>query len=196
MSGVRPVLRRLRGARRGIAATEFALLAPAMILLITGTVEVAHYLMVKISLEGAVARAARESVARLDLGDDQRDAAMRARITDLMSPHLIAPGGALTIETTVYKSFGTAYPEAYEDLNDNGVYDEGEPFDDRNHNGKRDLDVPVAGKMGDVGDVVAYKVVFPVAPYFDFLKPVFGEKMDLSTYAVARNEPEKGAITP
>jgi hypothetical protein len=180
--------------RRGSAIVEFAVLAPVMILLISGTIESAHIFMVKIALQGAVETAARESVVNLTISEDARDAKMRARIASLMSPHHVAPGGTLTIDTRVYRTLGSAYPEAFEDSNSNGTYDEGESFDDRNHNGVRDLATAVTGKMGDVGDVVAYEVTFPIVPYFSFLSPIFGEQLNLTTATVSRNEPEKGVV--
>ncbi len=177
---------------RGVTAVEFAMLAPVMILLITGSIEAGHYMMVKTALEGAVATASRESIANLVLDEDTRDGRMRARIKHLMSPYQTAPGHQISIETKVYREIGDSYPEAYEDLNDNGVYDEGEPFDDRNRNGVRDMNVPVEGRLGDVGDVIRYRVVYPTAPYFSLLTPIFGERIDLTTNIVSRNEPEKG----
>ena len=181
---------------RGVSAVEFAMLAPAMIVLIAGAIEASHFMMVKISLEGAVSTAARESAAKLTLSDDARDAEMRARITSLMAPHKPAPGKDISISTTVYRSFGDSYPEAYEDLNGNGVYDVGEPFNDRDKSGFRSLDAPVTGKMGDVGDVIAYHVVHPTAPYFAFLVPLFGQQINLTVSTVVRNEPERGIVTP
>ena len=192
----RALLSRLRRDRRGTSATEFAILAPAMIILLAGSIEASHFVMVKVALEGSVSTAAREAVAKVNLSDEARDAQMRARITSLMAPHKPAPGKTISISTTVYRSFGNSYPEGYTDDNGNGLYDEGEPFDDRNKNGVRDTDVPVAGKMGDVGDVVAYHVVFPTAPYFAFLTPVFGKEIGLTSSTVARNEPEKAVVTP
>jgi hypothetical protein len=64
------------------------------------------------------------------------------------------------------------------------------------HNGVRDVATPVAGKMGDVGDVVAYQVTYPVALYFPFLSPIFGETRDITTATVARNEPERSGSGP
>jgi len=178
----------------GVAAIEFAMLAPVLILLLMGAIESSHYVMVKIALDGAVATAAREGVAQLNLSEDERDAKMRARIASLMSGHKPAPNETVTISTTVYRKFGDSYPEGFEDLNGNGVYDPSEPYDDRNRNGSRDTSSAVAGKMGDVGDVVAYRVVYPTAPYFDMMKPIFGDKIDLTTSTVARNEPERGVV--
>lgn len=190
------MLSALRRDRRGVAATEFAVLAPVMILLITATVEAAHIQMVQTSLEGAVATAARESVARMSLSDDERDTLMRERISTLMSSIPVASGRSLEISTQAYRTMGSAYPEAFEDANGNEVYDEGELFTDRNHNGVRDVATPVAGKMGDVGDVVAYQVTYPVALYFPFLSPIFGETRDITTATVARNEPERSGSGP
>lgn len=186
------MFRKLRSDARGVSAVEFAMLAPVMIMLITGTIEAGHYMMVKTALEGAVNTAARDSIARLTLDQDSRDARMRARIADLMSPYQTAEGHSLSIATTVYKTVGDSYPEAYEDLNENGVYDEGEPFHDRNGNGVRDNSVPVEGKLGDVGDVVRFTVVYPIEPYFALMRPIFGGRMDMKTSIVTRNEPEKG----
>lgn len=186
----------LARCQKGVTVVEFAMLAPAMIVLIAGSIEAAHFLMVKIALEGALSTAARESIAKLNMTDDARDQAMRDRIGALMMPHHVAQGHNMVIETKVYRSFGSSYPEAFQDVNGNGAYDPGEPFDDRNRNGVRDTDAQVTGKMGGVGDVVSYRVTFPTAPYFNFLSPLFGSRIDLISTNVARNEPEAEAVIP
>jgi hypothetical protein len=173
---------------------EFAIISPVMILLITGTVEAAHYLMVQVTLEGAVTHAARENSVALALDEETRDQAMRERITSAMSAYPSAYSGPMVIETKVFGSFEGVTAEAFEDINDNGVYDEGEPFSDRNGNGIRDQAAQISGTMGGVGDVVSYRVTYPVKPFFPFLKPIFGESMDITSSTVARNEPEKSSL--
>lgn len=178
-------------AQDGVAAVEFAMLAPAMILLLSGTIEAAHFLMVQTTLEGAVSQAARENSVALTLDEDTRDAAMRARIGAIMHYYPVADGEELEIETQVYQTFGG---EAFEDLNGNGQYDEGEIFVDRNKNGLRDEATSTGGRMGDVGDVVSYSVTYPVDPFFPFLRQVFGAPLRLSSSTVARNEPERSIL--
>lgn len=196
-------LHRLVADKHGIAAVEFAVLAPVMALLIAGTVEAGQIMMIRTTLEGAVGEAARAAIADLALSDDDRDAAMRAYIGQRMTPYNMVEGGELEIETKVFRTFGSAYPEAYEDLNSNGRYDPptesfpGEPFDDRNRNATRDLAVPVEGKLGGPGDVVAYTAVFPARVYFGFLSGIFGKDgaFTVRASAVVRNEPVAKAAT-
>ncbi|WP_347304338.1 TadE/TadG family type IV pilus assembly protein [Croceibacterium sp. TMG7-5b_MA50] len=187
-------LSHLLRAREGVAAAEFAMLAPAMFLLLMGTVEAAHFLMVQTTLEGAVSRAARENAVALTMGDDERDTAMRARIADIMGTFKVADGQRLEIDTRVYGNFASARTEPFDDADGNGQYDEGEFFQDGNGNGIRDVEVRKAGKMGEVGDVVAYSVTYPVDPVFAFLTPVFGGPLRMTSSTVVRNEPEKSVL--
>lgn len=189
-----------RSNQRGVTTVEFAILAPVMITLITGSIELGHLYMVQTSLDGAVSIASRDSAAQMTLSDDERDAAMRARITTIMSPYKPAPGQALEIDTKVYRTIGNSYPEGYQDLNGNGQYDgpvdgvDGEPFEDRNKNGVRDLAAAVTGKMGSEGDVISYNVSFPAPLYFPFLSSMFGgDYKILRTTTIWRNEPQRAS---
>jgi len=186
---------RLACDQRGSTLPEFAMIAPVMILLITGTVEAAHYLMVQTTLESAVSMAARENAVAAALDEDTRDEILRDRITSIMGSYPAAYTGAMTIETKVYRSFDAAIAEPFEDLNGNGIYDEDEPFVDRNGDDLYSEEQSVAGTMGGVGDVVSYDVVYPVKPFFAFLAPIFGETIDITSSTVAKNEPEKSALS-
>ncbi len=55
--------------RGGAAIVEFAFLAPLLLLLLLGTIELARFLFVQSSLEGAVAAAAREAMLEPAAGD-------------------------------------------------------------------------------------------------------------------------------
>jgi len=186
-------LARLHRREDGAAAVEFAVLLPAMLVLLAGTIETAHYLMVQTTLEGAVSRAARENAVALTVDEETRDIAMRARIADVMHYYPMAEGEQVEIETEVFSDFGSARMEPFEDLNGNGIYDPGELFVDRNGNGVRDRS-PKGGRLGDVGDVVAYTVTYPAEPFFFFLQPMFGGAMRLTSSTVARNEPERSNL--
>ncbi|WP_121116614.1 TadE/TadG family type IV pilus assembly protein [Croceibacterium ferulae] len=181
----------LRQREDGVAAVEFAMLAPAMILLLSGTIEAAHFLMVQTTLEGAVTNAARENAVSLTLDEDTRFANMSGRVEGIMQYYPVANGEKLEIETQVYASFGG---EAFEDLNGNGRHDEGETYIDRNGNKVWDKALSKGGRLGDVGDVVSYRVTYPVDPFFPFLRQIFGGPLRLTSSTVARNEPERSIL--
>ena len=190
-------LRRLVRDNRGVAAVEFAVLAPAMFALIMGAIELAHLAVLRNTLEGAVGEAARTASVRLDQTEDEREAAMVALIQQRMAEYPRIAGRQLTMSTTVYRAFGSAMQEPFEDVNKNGIYDgplagnPGEPFDDRNLNGKRDIAVQQEGKFGGVGDVVGYTAVFPARLYFPLLEKAFGATngIDITASTMVRNEP-------
>ncbi|VWX54346.1 TadE/TadG family type IV pilus assembly protein [Novosphingobium sp. 9U] len=199
---IRAALQRWRGDRRGVAAIEFALIAPVVVLMVVGTIEISHMLTVQVSLDGAVAEAARVAAVRLDQSEDTRDTTMRDYVTKRMSAFPIANGQSVSITTKVYRTFGSSYPEGFTDTNGNGRYDgpfllfAGEPFDDRNKNGVRDLASQITGKLGGPGDVVAYTAEFPAALYFDYFSFIAGaDGFTLKASTVVRNEPVKSSGT-
>lgn len=189
-------LRAMAGRADGSVVAEFAIVAPVMVLLIAGTVEGAHFLMAQVALDSAVAKVARESAVKMNLGEEQRDTLMRERLSAIMRSFPSAAGGELQVATRVYRTLGSSYSEAYEDLDGDGTYDDGEPYRDDNGNGSRDADAPVTGTMGGKGDVVSYSVIYPARPYFALLTPVFGDQIMLRSTTVVRNEPERSVLAP
>ncbi|NJC33462.1 Flp pilus assembly pilin Flp [Sphingomonas jejuensis] len=189
--------RSLRRDRRGTTVIEFAVLAPVLILLIIGSIEMGHFVMVRSTLEGALGTAARKAMADLTATEEERDEQLRASVTRQMATFPTIDGEELEIETTVYAKFGDAYPESFEDTNENGQYDgpngtfPGESFDDRNRNGVRDMATQKDGLLGGPGDVVAYRAVFPAALFFKPLGEILGlgEGITMSADIVMRNEP-------
>lgn len=184
----------LRTDARGIAAVEFAMIAPALIALICGTIDVGYLYMAQSSLTGAVAAAARESASTQERTEAQRDATMRARITAIMTPFRPPAGRDLVITTTTYAKFGDTRPEDYTDSNGNGRYDPAaagkpaEPYVDRNKNGQWDAAVPTGTDTGGLGEVVSYTATYPVPHLFAF---VFGSMLpyvELKATSVVRNE--------
>jgi Flp pilus assembly protein TadG len=185
------VRRNLHSDNAGLAAVEFALLAPVMILLICGSLEMGHMIFARIALDGAVVEAARAATASLETEESTRTQLMRNSIRRTMENFNTAPGQSISIETTVYRDFSTAYPENFTDTNGNRVYNIGEPFTDRNANGKWDPATPITGTLGGAGDVVSYTATFPKAILFsDFLPSFlnFGRQFTLKSTTVMRNE--------
>jgi hypothetical protein len=185
--------------KRGVSAVEFAMLAPVLLMLICGTIDLGYVYMAQSSLTGAVARAARASVAKQEETQTARDTAMRAAITNTMSDYQPVPGGEVAIESRVYDDFDGARPEPYQDTVANGRYDPpsgtfpGEPFTDRNGNGVRDLETRYKdGTTGETGDVVRYTATYTVQHLFGFISAWNGEPgVHLSATSVVRNEPVK-----
>jgi hypothetical protein len=196
MSALRRLAHALRRDRRASVITEFAILAPVMITLIAGSIELGHVAMAKSALDLAIGRAARDAMVDLKTPEAQREAKMRATIARAMATTARYPGREIEIETKVYHSFGSSYPEAYEDENQNGRYDgpsgafTGEWFDDRNRNGVRDVATQQAGVLGGAGDVVAYTARFPLIVLFGFLPLDWGMgPIMLESSIMLRNEP-------
>jgi len=180
----------LRNDRRGVTIVEFAIILPAMLTLICGGLELAHMIFARVALEGAVVEAARLATASLETNESDRTKAMADYITRTMKPFPTTIGKSISIRTTVYKDFSTAYPENYTDVNRNGRYDLGEPYVDRNANGSWDPAIPIAGTLGGPGDVVSYTAVFPKRILFGFLAQPLGltNTIELKAATVVRNE--------
>lgn len=175
---------------RGIAAVEFAILAPVMFLLITAALELGHEIFARVALDGAVVEAARLATASLETSEATRTSTMRASITRSMTPFALADGKSLSIQTTVYSDFNSVAPEVFNDVNKNGNYDLGEPYTDRNANGRWDNSAPKSGTLGGPGDVVSYTAIFPKKILFGSLMEPLGLGNDISIKAttVMRNE--------
>ena len=176
--------------KRGVTAVEFALIAPAMLVLICGSLELGHMIFARVALEGAVTEAARSATASLERTEQERLESLRTSIQRTMQPFPLAQGESITIETHVFHDFSTAYPEPYVDNNANRIYDLGEPYTDRNKNGRWDTATPIAGTLGGPGDVISLTAVFPKRILFGFLARdwVLGRALTLRATTVVRNE--------
>jgi Flp pilus assembly pilin Flp len=185
------VLLRLARAERALAAVEFALIAPLLVLLLCGFMEYAHVSSARTRLEGATMRAAR-AVAATDC-PARREEIMRttvtAGMTDIPSPN----GGQVEITTRSYSErFGdVGQPEPFADANGNGRWDTGEAYTDVNGNGQYDSDMGTAGSIGGAGEVVSYSARYRVATLFGFLSQWLGQRnfYDIEASTVIRNEP-------
>jgi len=177
--------------RRGLTIVEFAIILPAMLTLICGTIEMGHMILARQVLDGAVVDAARKATASLETDEATRRQIMVQSITRSMSAFALAPGQAIDIQTTVYADFSSAYPETYTDQNNNGRYDPGEPYVDRNKNGQWDNVTAKSGTLGGPGDVVSYTVKFPKRVLFGFVGRFIGRStgiLPLTATTVVRNE--------
>ncbi|MET0374345.1 MAG: TadE/TadG family type IV pilus assembly protein [Rhizorhabdus sp.] len=183
-------MKRFRHDVRGVTVVEFAIILPAMLTLICGTLEMGHMIFARQVLEGAVVEAARQATASLETDESRRRQIMIASITRSMAAFATAPGQTIDIRTKVYADFSSAYPETFTDTNGNGRYDASEPYVDRNRNGQWDDTTAKTGTLGGPGDVVSYTVYFPKRLLFGFVGRFLGRtaSLPLNATTVVRNE--------
>lgn len=146
---------RLWRDRRGVAATELALVLPMLLLLSAGAIEAGLMLMTDASLEMALRRAMRFGMT--NQGGGTREENIRTMLTDVMKTWA-GEDGTVDLTFKAYSSLDNiGKPEPYTDKNNNGTCDEGEQSkeQDINGNGKWDADM-AATTAGGSGDIVIY----------------------------------------
>lgn len=180
-------LRRLRRSDDGIAALEFALILPALLLAFLGGIEIAVAIFIRATIESAVFEIARFGVTNNTPEGMTREERVleliTARTYGLINPQNIA------VETLVYSSFAdVGEPEPFEDLNGNGAYDTGEPYSDINGNGKWDADMGAAG-LGGPGDIVVYRLSYSWGIMAPMMRQIMGADITSVSSVAVRNEP-------
>lgn len=201
-------LRRLRALvadRSGLAAVEFAILAPITVTLATVGFSGVMLHAGAVSLEMGAAAAARASIIGAIPAGTTRPAEIRRIVTE----HVCPPGGGfcywdsdwqaesddgvfspLRIEMRAYvdpRNIGR--PEPFTDKKPyNGVYDIGEVFTDVNGNGAWDADMGRA-EPGGSGDHVVFRLTMAQVVRHPMLTPVLGARLLHQAQIVVRNEP-------
>ena len=170
----------------GVAIIEFALIAPVLLLMLLGLLDLAFNMYTTEMLQGAIQNAARNSTIE---GASGKNAALDATVTTAV--RAVAPSATLTFDRRAYSSFTEAgRPEDFTDVDNDGTCNNGEPFEDANGNGSWDLDRGKAG-FGGARDAVLYTVTvnyrrpFPVAGFI----PGQTKDFTLSAVTVLRNQP-------
>ncbi|MBN8500520.1 MAG: pilus assembly protein [Sphingomonadales bacterium] len=183
---IRPVLNHLRRDKAGVTVIEFALLAPVLMVMLFGLLDLAYNMYTAQMLQGAVQDAARKSTIE---GAANSAAAVDGIVTTAV--RTVAPGATLNFSRKAYTNFtNAARPEDFDDVNTNGTCDDGEPFEDANGNGNWDLDPGVDG-FGSARDAVLYtvQITYPRAfPIFAFI-PGQSDTYDMQVTSVLRNQP-------
>ncbi len=189
IAALRHRLARLGRRSDGLAAVEFALIAPAMLLLAVGTLEVGMIFFGNTLLEGGLREAARYGLT----GAPPPSGTREGYVVDVVNSN----GAGVVkitdddISTLVYPNFTSiGVPEPFDDINGNETYDGGEPFTDINCNGQWDEDMGRAG-VGSGGEVVVYTVNYEMPMMTGFLDSMMGEdgKVSLTASVTVRNEP-------
>lgn len=164
-------LDRLRADRSGISITEFGLIAPVLITLLMGVMDLGHTLYMQSVLQGVMQKAARD--AALETGtESSMQTAIDTAVTDQVKK--LASGAAVEIKRTNFRDYtkaATPAKEPFTDTDGNGTCNGGEPYQDNNNSGTWDVD---SGRTGQGGaqDSVIYSAQVEYPRLFPFMRSV------------------------
>lgn len=172
----------------GIAALEFAMVTPVLLLMLMGIIELAMIMFTTAVMESATNITSRLGktgyVAEGTTREQQIIDSVANRTAGLLDPEKI------TIDSKVYSDFNNiGQPEPC--LSPTSSPCPGTPgvhFIDINGNGTWDADMGKAG-LGDAGDVVVYTVSYPWHVMTPLISNIIGDPFDLTVRTVVRNEP-------
>lgn len=173
----------------GTTAIEFALILPALLLIIMGSIELSLYMFVQSSMEGASFSVSRLGKTGYIQDGSTREETIRDALDDKLGFFL--DSNELQIESKIYDNFSSIeQPEPFVDVNSNGERDDGENYTDMNGNGQFDTDRGVLGP-GDSGEVVVYTVSYPWHVLTPFLSGSLGDDgvVTINSRFVVKNEP-------
>ncbi len=179
------LLQHLRRSRDGATVVEFALISPALVLVLMGLFDMGFTLYANVMLQGALQEAARSSTV-------EGASNSLTTIDDAVATQVgkSVPSAEFVFSRKAYSNFsdvGTG--EDYTDSNSNGACDAGEPYEDANGNGTWDRDRGVAG-LGGARDAVLYTVSMtyrrplPMASLLGF-----SDTVSSAATTVLRNQP-------
>lgn len=178
--------KRLGRDEGGATIVEFALITPALMVLMMGLFDLSYNMYTNGMLHGAIQQAARNSTIEGAAGSQLVIDAMVEKAVKA-----VAPQSTIVASRRAYTSFADVNrPEDYVDDNDNSTCDDGEAYEDANGNGKWDSVQGSAG-FGSARDVVLYTVTvtypraFPIAG----LIPGQTNSYTLRSSTVLRNQP-------
>ena len=178
-------LRRLARDTRGATAVEFAAIAPAMLMVVLGLMDLGYGVYANALLEGAVQQAGRDSTIE---GAETRGLAIDNQVRDVVTN--LAPKAKVSFDRRAYIDFSDVdRPEDFTDANRDGICSDGEPFEDINGNGTWDEDRGRAD-MGGARDAVLYTVTVQYPRPFPVMKLLgFSPNVTSRAQTVLRNQP-------
>lgn len=174
---------------RGVTAVEFTLVAPVLMLMLMGFLDLGYNMWARTVLHGEVQKAARDS--SLESGPGAQ-AALDGRVSAAV--RTVVPRATVSFERNNYETFSkVGKPEEFTDKNGNGRYDPGECYTDSNGNSRWDADRGASGQ-GGADDVTRYRVMIEYPRLFFPLARMIGlsETQSASAVTILRNQPYTG----
>lgn len=180
-------LRRLRRNNDGVTAVEFALIAPVLLMMVMGTLEVSLMMYARSIMEGASFQSSRTGKTGYSgAGLTQEETIVQAlnnRAGILMDTDNI------TITPKSYGNFSDiGQPEPFVDNNGNGVRDFGENYTDVNGDGEYSEDMGI-DSYGDSAQITMYTITYDWPVFSPALQPFFGTTKTITALTVVKNEP-------
>lgn len=170
---------------RGVAAVEFALVAPALLLTIMGIFDLGYNIYANTMVQGAIQQAARDSTIE---GADARLSQIDTTVADAVRG--VVPNATIAFSRRAYANFtDVARAEDFTDSDGNDSCDNGEPFEDANRNGTWDTDRGSTGQ-GGARDAVLYSVTVTYPRGFPMARMIgLPETVTTDAITVLRNQP-------
>lgn len=178
-------LRQLRRDQRGAAVIEFAIIAPTLMMVLLGLMDLGYNLYAGTVLEGAIQKAARDSTIE---GASSSEGLLDDRVEDVVND--VVDGADVQFTRKAYTNFqDVRRPEDFTDSNLDGDCNDGEPFEDVNGNHTWDDDRGRNG-MGSARDAVLYTVSVTYDRPFPLMKLLgFNNQVTSVAHTVLRNQP-------
>jgi Flp pilus assembly pilin Flp len=170
---------------RGVSAIEFALIAPALLMILLGLMDLSYNIYATSVLEGAMQAAGRDATLE---GAEGRGLAIDDRVRDVVDD--VVSNGDLQFSRRSYVDYSSvARPEDFTDVDADGLCDNGEPFEDANGNGTWDDDRGRAD-MGGARDAVLYTATLSYPRAFPLMGLLgFDNTVTARARTVLRNQP-------
>lgn len=183
------IWRKLRRRQDGVTTLEFSLVAPTVMLLAMGTVEVGLAMYAQNVMEGATFAASRLGKT----GYTQEGSSQEQLIRDILGQRagMLLDMDKVELTSIAYDQFDQiGQPEPFIDANENGIRDVGENYTDVNGNGEYDSDMGTGG-FGNAEQVVVYTVSYPWPVFTPLIGQFIGSDghVNLLARTVVRNEP-------
>ena len=182
-------IRKIIQDQGGTSVTEFGLIAPTVMIMMLGALDLGHSFYVNTIINGSMQDLARDSSLE---GSSQfaQQRIMDEKITEAVKN--VSPNATVTVTRRYYKTFtraAAAKAEDWTDDNANGVCDNNEPYVDQNVNSVWDADGGDDGQ-GGARDVVIMKInvtyprMFPMAGLLGWK-----ETVDYTSDSILANQP-------
>lgn len=182
------IFARFQRDARGVTMVEFGIIAPFLMLLIIGIVELGLMMAGQAVLDNAAFVASRTGKT----GYADKDKTQTKMITEAIQKAAAAflDPAKITVTSTAYSDYDSMQPEPFTDTNKNGVWDTGEPYTDVNKNGSYDKNAGASG-YGGSGQVVLYTASYDWRLVTPMIGKLVGKNniVQLKTRVVVKNEP-------
>ncbi len=185
----------------GVTVIEFAFVAPIFLMIMMGGFDIAHTLYMRSVLNGALAKAARDSALQAGTSEQNQE-----RINKYVESQMyFLAGDEKDVKVTFapreffadFASAANPKPEQLvSDLDKNGECDEGDSYVDENRNGDYDED-GIGDGQGGARDAVVYRVEVK----YNRLFPMYGllgwsKQITMNGSTVLANQPYSGRLAP